>query len=124
MSLKNEIMDYLKINDLRENIVKLIEAKFELTKIEIQEKAEGLISQLIHSMLTLFLAFMLFLFISILLAVGINQWLGSSYWGFVIITGLYLILLLIWIFSKSFIQKTIQKTVEKVIDEKMNKGDN
>jgi uncharacterized membrane protein YqjE len=121
MSLKNDIMDYLKINELRENIVKLIEAKFELTKIEIQEKIEGLVSQLIHSILTMFLVFMVFIFICILVAVGINQWLDSSYWGFVIITGVYLLLLLIWILNKSFIQKNIQKTIEKVIDEKMNK---
>lgn len=113
-------MDYLRINELRENIVKLIEAKFELSKIEIQEKIEGFVSQLIHTILTMFLAFILLIFVSILLAVGINQWLGSSFWGFIIITGFYLILFLIWILNKSTIQKTIQKTVEKIIDEKMN----
>ncbi len=124
MGFKDSITDFLKINELRENIIKLIEAKFELTKIEIQEKVEGLVSQLIHSILTLFFAFMLVIFLCILIAVGINKWLESNYWGFVIVTALFLILFLMWFLNNKFFQKQIQQTIEKIIDEKMNEKSN
>jgi hypothetical protein len=37
MSIKSSISDYFKIDELKENLIKLIEAKFELKKLEVQE---------------------------------------------------------------------------------------
>ena len=47
MSIKSSISDYFKIDELKENLIKLIEAKFELKKLEVQEKIEGLISDIV-----------------------------------------------------------------------------
>ncbi|MFN3849060.1 MAG: phage holin family protein [Spirosomataceae bacterium] len=112
--------DYLKINELKENIIKLIEAKFELTKLTIQEKIEGIITQLIHTILTMFFGFMFVIFLSILAAVGLNIWLKSQYWGFVIITVVFGGLFGIWTFAKDGVKNAIQQIVEKIVDEKLN----
>lgn len=112
--------DYLKINELKENVIKLIEAKFELTKLTIQEKIEGIITQLIHTILTMFFGFMFVIFLSILAAVGLNIWLKSQYWGFVIITVIFGGLFGIWIFAKYGVKNAIQQIVEKIVDEKLN----
>jgi hypothetical protein len=41
MELKEKILGYLKLDELKDNFLKLIEAKFELKKLEIQEKLES-----------------------------------------------------------------------------------
>lgn len=112
--------DYLKIQELKENVIKLIEAKFELTKLTIQEKIEGLVTHLIHSILTMFFGFMFVIFLSILIAIGLNIWLKSQIWGFVIVTSVFGTLLGIWVFAKNGVKNIIRQTVEKIVDEKLN----
>ena len=54
IQVKESITDFLKISEFRDNIIKLIEAKFELTKLGFQEKIEGIAVKSIYMLLTLF----------------------------------------------------------------------
>jgi hypothetical protein len=54
MSLKDSVMGFLKIDELKENLVKLLEAKFELKKIEIIDNAKPKIADLVFKLILAF----------------------------------------------------------------------
>ena len=77
---------------LKENLVKLIEAKFELKKLEVQEKIEGLISGLVVKMAMAVFLVMVFILLNILMAIGINYLTNTIWAGYAILIAIYLIL--------------------------------
>lgn len=109
--------DFLKMSELKENLVKLIEAKFELTKLNVQDKIEGVAVKVVHALLTFILGLVVLVFLSILIAVGLNLLLKSSWAGFLIIFAVYLIVFLLFVFAKDAVISSIKKKVEEVVDE-------
>jgi cytochrome c biogenesis protein CcdA len=109
--------DFLKIGELKENLVKLIEAKFELTKLNVQDKIEGIAVKAAYALITFILGIVVVIFLSILLALGLNHLLHSSWLGFLIIFLIYAIILAIFIFAKESVLQAIKKKVEEIIDE-------
>jgi hypothetical protein len=111
--------DFLKVGELKENLVKLIEAKFELTKLNIQDKIEVIAVKAAYALITFILGIVVVIFLSILIALGINHLLESTWLGFLIIFGIYAMILAIFIFAKKSILRTIKKRVEEVVDENL-----
>ena len=111
--------DFLKIGELKENLIKLIEAKFELTKLNVQDKIEGIAVQVAYALITFILGIVVIIFLSILIALGLNHLIGSSWLGFLIMFGFYVLILAIFIFAKDSVQNTIKKRVEKIVDENL-----
>jgi uncharacterized membrane protein YqjE len=120
MNLKDDMSDFLKIGELRENIVKLIEAKFELAKLGVQDKIESIVVKAVHALLTFILGIVVLIFLSILLAVGLNILLKNSWAGFLIMFVVYLIILAVFIFAKDVVISSIKKKVEEIVDENVN----
>ena len=120
IQVKESITDFLKISEFRDNIIKLIEAKFELTKLGFQEKIEGIAVKAIYMLLTFILSIMLLIFLSILIAIGLNIWMDSAWLGFLIIFILYTILLCVFIGAKDKIQVTLKQQIQKIVDEHIN----
>ncbi|CAH0996857.1 hypothetical protein EMA8858_02992 [Emticicia aquatica] len=112
--------DFLKIGELKENLVKLIEAKFELTKLNVQDKIEGIAVKAAYALITFILGIVVVIFLSILLALGLNHLLESTWLGFLLIFAIYAIILAIFIFAKEAVFKAIKKKVEEVVDENFN----
>jgi uncharacterized membrane protein YqjE len=117
MSIKSSISDYFKIDELKENLIKLIEAKFELKKLEVQEKIEGLISGIVVKVVMAVFLFMGFLFLNILLAIGINYLTKTSYAGYAILVAVYLILWYIFNTKKAKVEAIIKNKVAEALDE-------
>jgi Flp pilus assembly protein TadB len=117
MSIKSSISDYFKIDELKENLIKLIEAKFELKKLEVQEKIEGLISGIVVKVVMAVFLFMGFLFLNILLAIGINYLTNTSYAGYAILVAFYLILWYIFNTQKAKVEAIIKNKVAEALDE-------
>ena len=122
MNLKDDMSDFLKIGELRENIVKLIEAKFELTKLGVQDKIESIAVKAVYALVTFILGIVVLIFLSILIAVGFNILLKSSWAGFLIMFAVYLIILAVFIFAKDAVISSIKKKVEEIVDENMNEN--
>jgi hypothetical protein len=120
MNLKDNMSDFLKIGELRENVIKLIEAKFELTKLGIQDKVESIAVKTVHALVSFILSIVVLIFLSILTAIGLNILLKSLWLGFLIIFIFYLIVLSIFIFAKDIVLSAIKKKVEQVVDEHIN----
>ena len=113
--------DLLKINEFRDNIVKLIEVKFELTKLGFQEKIEGIAVQAIYALVLFILSITVIIFLSILMAVGLNIWLKSAWLGYLIIFLAYVGILVTFIFAKDKVQAKIKEQIQEMIDEKLEK---
>lgn len=111
--------DFFKINELKDNLVKLIEAKFELTKLNVQDKIEGIAVRAVYALFIFILSVVVVVFLSILIAIGINILLNSVWVGFLIMFLLYAIILSIFIFSKEAVLQSIKKQIEKTTDELM-----
>ncbi len=111
--------DFLKIGELKDNLVKLIEAKFELTKLNVQDKIEGIVVKAAHALITFILGVIVVIFLSILLALGMNYLLKSSWLGFLIIFSFYAIILAIFVFAKASVLQAIKKKVAEIVDENL-----
>lgn len=120
MNLKDDMSDFLKIGELRENIIKLIEAKFELTKLGIQDKIESIAVKVVYALITFILGIVVLIFLSILIAVGFNNLIKSSWAGFLIMFVFYVVILAIFVFAKEKVLTEIKEKVEEVVDEHMN----
>jgi phage shock protein PspC (stress-responsive transcriptional regulator) len=117
MSIKSSISDYFKIDELKENLIKLIEAKFELKKLVIQEKIEGLISGIAVKIIMGVFLVMVFMFLNILLAVGINYLTHTIWAGYVILIIIYLILWFVFNTQKAKVEVIVKTKVGKALDE-------
>jgi len=117
MSIKSSISDYFKIDELKENLVKLIEAKFELKKLEVQEKIEGLISGLVIKMAMAVFLVMVFILLNILLAIGINYLMNTIWAGYAILIAIYLILWFVFNTQKAKVEAIIKTKVAEALDE-------
>ncbi|MCF8324949.1 MAG: phage holin family protein [Leadbetterella sp.] len=117
MSIKSSISDYFKIDELKENLIKLIEAKFELKKLEVQEKIEGLISKLVVKIMMGVFLVMIFLLLNMLLAVGINYLTNSIWAGYAILMTVYLILWFIFNSQKAKVEAIIKTKIAEALDE-------
>jgi len=92
---KKGIFGFLKIDKLANNLIKFIESRVELLKLEIREEAaeKGARLLILSIFVVLFLFFMLFL--SFFLSDYLNQILKSSFWGYGIVSGFYLLLIIL-----------------------------
>lgn len=115
MSLKSSIGDFFRFDELKDNFIKLIEAKFELKKLEIQEKVENLITDLIVKIAVGISLFMAFIMGNILLAVGLNILLDSNWYGFGIVFVMYLIITFIVFINRNALLDQVRKKVNEKV---------
>ena len=86
---------FLKIEQLIDAITEFIKVKFEIVKLEAIEKISKIVSNVIV-FIFVFAIFLFFLaFLSVFVANLINHYLSSIFWGYGIVTGFYLILIII-----------------------------
>ncbi len=117
MSIKSSISDYFKIDELKDNLVKLIEAKFELKKLEVQEKIEGLISGIAVKIVMGVFLVMVFMLLNLLLAATINHFTHTFWAGYVILIAVYLILWWVFKTQKAKVETIIKTKVGETLDE-------
>ncbi|GAB4036453.1 phage holin family protein [Spirosoma jeollabukense] len=117
-----------RLEEIRENIFRYLEARIELFTLESRGKIEEGVVVGVHSIVLALLATMTTIFLFILLAAYINELTSSRYLGFLIVAGFFLILSLIWVAAKDFFKSkirvaaysAIKKSQEKKIEEKVD----
>lgn len=115
MGIKNTISDFFKLGEIKDTVLNLFEAKFELKKMEIQEKAEKGVAELIFFLILIILGSMLLIFLLILAAFGLNNWLGGVY-GFVVISCLLSVVIAFFYVSKNTVKKVIREAIQRAMD--------
>ncbi|MBC7923762.1 MAG: phage holin family protein [Ferruginibacter sp.] len=88
-------MSLLNTQDLFDNLRKYVEARIDLFKFETKESiTEGIIAT-VRIVALLIFALFFFIFLSLALALLFNEWLDSSFAGFFVMAGFFLVMLLI-----------------------------
>lgn len=110
---KSKLFKFLKIDSIIEHLTGIIEARVELAKIEIKEEVSKIGARIIAGVVFAFLAVMIIILLSISVAAWINFMLESGYWGYFIVTGFYLLTLILLIAFKVHIR--LQKKIESAL---------
>lgn len=120
MSLKGLVVRFLRINELKYALTGLLEAKLELKRLEIQERVENSLTDVVYLLVASFLGLIVLLFLSIIASIALNMWLESDWMGYAIISGFYSLMLLFWVIKKTFLKAEIRKQINQSINEKIN----
>lgn len=115
-----------KLEEIRENIFRYLEARIELFTLETRGKVEEGAVRAAHGVILGFLATITLIFVLSLLAAFLNEAFESRYMGFLIVAGFFLILTIIWVVAKDtflgmireIAYKSIKASQEKKADEK------
>lgn len=112
MDFKN-ISRLLKLDQIADHLIGLIETRLALTKLELKEEVARIGAKIIAVAIATFLFFMFMAFISLSIGVFINRQLSSEYLGFVIVAAFYALVLLILILFKvpGYIQYRLKKNL-------------
>ena len=94
-----------------------LDTRLDLVRLEVQEKAKHAFVGVAHGLAMAVIGLFFFLFLNLFLAFLLNHVLDSAFWGFGIVAGFYLILLVIFIMGvdKSAFQALADKTLNNTI---------
>ncbi len=106
------------VEELYEKLKSYGETRFALIKLQLINKVSGFFSTLITTLIISVIMFVVILCISVGLALLIGSWLGNAYWGFFIISGIYIIIGLILYSSRGSLLKTpvSDKLIKEMIE--------
>ena len=115
-----------RIEEIRENIFRYLEARIELFTLESRGKLEEGVVVAVHGIVLALLLTMTTIFLFSLLAAYLNEVTDSRYLGFLIVAAFFLLLSVIWMVGKDFFKSKIRvgaysalkKSQEKKVDEK------
>ncbi len=104
------------VADTLDKITQFIELKVEQLKLRMIEKISGLLANVISLSIALFATFFFIFFLSFALAYLLNAFLSSTYLGFFIVCGFYLLVILILLFllRKKIIQGWFESLIHKI----------
>ena len=117
-NLKDEIFRLLGLDTLIRSVSGYIEARVDLIKQEIREEITRHLSRLVVSLTGLLLALSALGFLSITLALVLNETLESPYLGFLIVGGTYLLISLLIFTFRDSISRSVQAGMKKRMNSK------
>ena len=106
-------MMLLRVGKIFSQLIKLIEIKKSNLKISIAENLIKITSNAVALLCLLMLAFFVLFFLSMFLCVYLNYLLDSFIWGYVIMTTIYLVFLIYFIYNLK--TKRVQKHIKRMI---------
>lgn len=112
--------DLFKISKLKEAVSDYLKVKFELFKLDITEHLSNILAQVIAYVVILLMAWLVIGFLSLGIASLLNELLDSQFLGELIVSGFYLIILLIvYAFLKSGkLKAAFEKMIMENVPEK------
>ena len=104
-----------KLDEVRENIFRYLEARIELFTLETRGKVEEGVVRAVYGVILGFLATITLIFLLSLLAAFLNEVLESRYLGFLIVASFFLILTIVWVVAKESVVGMIRKMAYRSI---------
>jgi uncharacterized membrane protein len=104
-------------NTMVANLMGYVDTRIDLIRLEAQTKLKEGFMGLLHAMVMGVAAFMALIFLNIFLGLLLNHLLNSSFWGFGIITLIYVIIFVVFLSTadKSIFQGLADKTFDNTI---------
>ena len=92
MAEKKGFFNFLKLDNLIEHFTALIESRIMIAKIEFKEEMAQILSRGLVAFLLIFIGTLCFLFLNVALALVIGDVLQNPSFGFLLVSGFYLII--------------------------------
>lgn len=108
-------------DNIMANLKGYLDTRIDLVRLEVQEKVKGAVVGGMHGAALAGIGLFFFLFLNIFLGLLLNDALDSSYWGFGILAGFYLVLLILFVVGVD--KKIFQGVADKMLDNTIYKSD-
>lgn len=112
-------MDIFKFSKIKETFTEYIRVKFELFKLDLTEHLSNILAQVIAYIIILMISGLVITFLSIALANYLNTFFVNNAIGYLIVAGIYLLLLLLIFYLlksgklKAFFESQLMDSVSK-----------
>jgi uncharacterized membrane protein YqjE len=110
---------FLKLDGLIDNVSGYVDARVKLLKIEVREEVAKVITRGLVFAVLFLIGFMFIVFLSIGMALILNQYFTNDFSGFLIVSGFYLFIFLIAVIMR----KQIHIKLEHLFSEKLKHKD-
>jgi hypothetical protein len=77
------------------NLTGYLDTRIDIVRLELQQKASSVLVSTVHGAALAMLGLLFIIFVSIFAGLALNSALDSPYWGFGIVAGFYLVLLVL-----------------------------
>ena len=108
-TIKNSIVKFLRLDSLISSFSGYVETRLQLYKMEIQEDVGKALSKALVLVVLGFFGFLFLVFFSIGLAHFLNQFMGASFAGYWIVSGIYALAFLLVILFRKDIDANFEK---------------
>jgi hypothetical protein len=108
-------------DSLMGNLMGYLDTRIDLVRLEAQEKVKTAFVGTVHGVAMGLIGLMFLIFLSIFAGLALNAALDSSYWGFGLVAGFYLVLLIIFLVGVD--KKVFQGLADKLLDNTIYKSD-
>lgn len=121
-----KLLKFLNVDPIINDLVAIVEAKIELLKIELKEEVAKVATKIISAIFLGIMVFLIVIFLSITIATFLNEVLDSHFWGYTIVTGFYLFLLVGFKLFKvgDKLEQTIEASLNSMAEEETEEVDN
>jgi uncharacterized membrane protein YqjE len=103
------------------NLMGYLDTRIDLVRLEAQEKVKTAFVGTVHGAAMGLIGLMFLIFLSIFAGLALNDALDSHYWGFGIVAGFYLVLLIIFLVGVD--KKLFQGIADKLLNNTIYKSD-
>ena len=108
-------------DSLISNLTGYLDTRIDIVRLEVQEKVATTLVATLHSVSMAILALFFLIFLSVFAGLALNEALESSFWGFGIVTGFYLVLLILFLVGVD--KKLFQGLTDKLLKGAIYKAD-
>ena len=103
------------------NLTGYLDTRIDLVRLELQQKVSTALVGTIHGATLAALGLLFIIFVSIFAGLALNSALGSTFWGFGVVAGFYLLLLILVLVGVNKV--AFQSIVNKVLKDTIYKSD-
>lgn len=105
---------FAKVDEMATHVKAYLNNRINTVKLNAAEKGSKLIADAISLAIVLMILALFIVFASIALAFALGKWTGELYWGFLIVSGIYLLLgLLVWMRREKILRLPILNSMLK-----------
>ncbi|RSK47953.1 phage holin family protein [Hymenobacter rigui] len=108
-------------DNLMGNLMGYLDTRIDLVRLEAQEKVKTAFVGTVHGVTLGLIGLLFFVFLNLFIALLLNDVLHSPYWGFGIVAGFYLLLLVIFLVGID--KKLFQGLADKLLNNTIYKSD-
>ena len=103
------------------NLTGYLDTRIDLVRLELQQKVSAMLVGTIHGVALAMLGLLFIIFVSIFAGLALNSALNSTFWGFGVVAGIYLLLLVLLLVGVD--KAAFQGIANKVMKDTIYKSD-